>query len=141
MCTRGLPDIYTLSPRACGPRASSVYIRQTTRAHGITIKCIPLSFEIWVYTHVHVIINKCTYTTNKYVFNPLYNLNCIIYYYTDKKEEAGCSCTLEDILVFFLVLKGYHLVGLVTHLLHLCSYMGTKCFQQHPPVICRCDYQ
>ena len=38
MCTRALPDIYTLSPRACGPRASGVYIRQTTRAHGITIK-------------------------------------------------------------------------------------------------------
>ena len=38
MCTRGSPDIYTLSPRACGPRASGVYIRQTTRAHGITIK-------------------------------------------------------------------------------------------------------
>ena len=34
MCTRGSPDIYTLSPRASG-----VYIRQTTRAHGITIKC------------------------------------------------------------------------------------------------------
>ena len=33
---------------------------------------------------------------------------CIVYYYTDK-EEAGCSCTLEDILVFFLVLKGYPL--------------------------------
>ena len=33
MCTRGSPDIYTLSPRASG-----VYIRQTTRAHGITIK-------------------------------------------------------------------------------------------------------
>ena len=39
MCTRGLPDIYTFSPRACGPRASGVYIRQTTRAHGITTKC------------------------------------------------------------------------------------------------------
>ena len=38
MGTRGSPDIYTLSPRACGPRASGVYIRQTTRAHGITIK-------------------------------------------------------------------------------------------------------
>ena len=34
MCTRGLPDIYTLSPRDSG-----VYIRQTTRAHGITTKC------------------------------------------------------------------------------------------------------
>ena len=31
--TRGLPDIHTLSPRACGPRALGVYIRQTTCAH------------------------------------------------------------------------------------------------------------
>ena len=37
MGTRGSPDIYTLCPWACGPRASGVYIRQTTRAHGITI--------------------------------------------------------------------------------------------------------
>ena len=41
MCTRGSPDIYTLSPWACGPRASGVYIRQTTRAHSITIKYSP----------------------------------------------------------------------------------------------------
>ena len=40
MSTRGLPDIYTLSPRACGPWALGVYIRQTTRAHGITITYI-----------------------------------------------------------------------------------------------------
>ena len=31
--TRGLPDIYTLSPHT-----SCVYIRQATRVHGITIK-------------------------------------------------------------------------------------------------------
>ena len=37
MGTRGFPDIYTLSPRACGPRALSVYIRQTTRTHVTTI--------------------------------------------------------------------------------------------------------
>ena len=35
--TRDLPDIYTLSPRACGPWPLGVYIRQTTRAHGITM--------------------------------------------------------------------------------------------------------
>ena len=35
MCIRGLPDMYTLSPRASG-----VHIRQTTHAHGITITCI-----------------------------------------------------------------------------------------------------
>ena len=38
MCTRGLPDIYTLSSWACAPRALGVYTRQTTRAHGITTK-------------------------------------------------------------------------------------------------------
>ena len=27
MGTRGLPDIYTLSPRACSPRALGIYIR------------------------------------------------------------------------------------------------------------------
>ena len=32
MDTRDLPDVYTVSPRALG-----VYIRQSTRAHGITI--------------------------------------------------------------------------------------------------------
>ena len=37
MGTSGLTDIYTRSPRACGPRAEGVYIRQTTSAHGITI--------------------------------------------------------------------------------------------------------
>ena len=33
MGTSGLLDIYTLSLRACGPRALGVYIRQTTCAY------------------------------------------------------------------------------------------------------------
>ena len=37
MCTRGLPDLFTLSSQACGSQASGVYIRQTIHAHGITI--------------------------------------------------------------------------------------------------------
>ena len=37
MSTRGFPDMYTLSPRACSPHASGVHIRQTTCVHGITI--------------------------------------------------------------------------------------------------------
>ena len=37
MGTCGLPDIYTLSPQACGPRALGVYIRQTTHGHVKTI--------------------------------------------------------------------------------------------------------
>ena len=36
MCTCGLPDMYTLIPRACGPLALSVHIRQTTLAHVTT---------------------------------------------------------------------------------------------------------
>ena len=39
MCTRVLPDMYTLIPWACGPWASGVHIRQNTRAHVTTIKC------------------------------------------------------------------------------------------------------
>ena len=38
MSTRGLHDIYTLSPRALG-----VYIRQTTRAHVTTVYWISVS--------------------------------------------------------------------------------------------------
>ena len=38
MCARNLTDIYTLSPRARGPRALSVHIGQIPRTHGITIK-------------------------------------------------------------------------------------------------------
>ena len=36
MGTRALPDMYALSPRACGPRASGIHIRQSTRARVIT---------------------------------------------------------------------------------------------------------
>ena len=36
MDTSGLPDMYTRSPRAAGPRAEGVHIRQTTSGHGIT---------------------------------------------------------------------------------------------------------
>ena len=35
----GLPDIYTRSPRATGPSAEGVHIRQTTSGHGITDMC------------------------------------------------------------------------------------------------------
>ena len=33
----GLPDMYTRSMRAAGPRAEGVHIRQTTNTHGIII--------------------------------------------------------------------------------------------------------
>ena len=37
MGTRALPDMYALSPWACGPRASGIHIRQSTCAHVVTI--------------------------------------------------------------------------------------------------------
>ena len=39
--TCALPDMSTLSPRACGPWASGVHIRQITSTHACvtTIKC------------------------------------------------------------------------------------------------------
>ena len=40
MSTRGLPDMYTLSPWAL-----DVHIRQTTLVHGITITCITTSLS------------------------------------------------------------------------------------------------
>ena len=55
MCTCGLPDIYyTLSPRASG-----VYIRWTTRAHGMTIKYV---CAISVGNEIH------NYTNNKFIY-------------------------------------------------------------------------
>ena len=56
MCTRGLPDIYTQSPRAAGPRAEGVYIRQTTCAHGITIKYTYTLLAIKINAWLHYII-------------------------------------------------------------------------------------
>ena len=44
--TRGLPDMSTLSPRACGPRASGVHIRQTTRACVTTVTCTPAKVNV-----------------------------------------------------------------------------------------------
>ena len=38
--TRDLPDMYALSPRAYGPRALGIHIRQITRAYVTTITYI-----------------------------------------------------------------------------------------------------
>ena len=37
--TRDLPDMYALSPQACGLRALGMHIRQITRAYVTTITC------------------------------------------------------------------------------------------------------
>ena len=46
--TRGLPDMYTQSPRACGPRALGVHIRQTTSACVTTVTCIYIYIYIYI---------------------------------------------------------------------------------------------
>ena len=40
MAIRDLPDMYTLSPRACGPQALGIHIRQIPHGHVTTITCI-----------------------------------------------------------------------------------------------------
>ena len=77
MCTRGLPDIYTLSPRACSPRASGVYIRQTTRAHGITTKYIYI-YTIYIYIYILYIYILYIYILYIYIY----------YIYISGVEEA-----------------------------------------------------
>ena len=46
MGARDSPDMYALSPRACGPRASGIHIRQIPRAHVTTITCKNCAREI-----------------------------------------------------------------------------------------------
>ena len=46
MCICGLPNMYTLSPRACSPQASGVHIRQTTHAHGNIYIVIELLYPL-----------------------------------------------------------------------------------------------
>ena len=53
MGTCGLSDIYTFSPRACGPRASGVYIRQTTLAHVTTIQ-----YDTSIFIHLALLISQ-----------------------------------------------------------------------------------
>ena len=67
MGTSGLPDICTLSPRACGPRALGVYIRQTTRAHGITIKCVTLRGWIKAFCRAIYLILPCFEGNIRYI--------------------------------------------------------------------------
>jgi len=44
--------MYTLSPWACGPWASGVHIKQTTRVHGITITHTHTHTHIYIYIYV-----------------------------------------------------------------------------------------
>ena len=105
MCTRGSPDIYTLSPRACGSRALGVYIRETTRAHGITIK------YIYIYTYMYVCI--CIYICI-YMYIYVYIYICIyiyiyIYFYISRltvvsrepKDKVPCDGLLTNTCEYF----------------------------------------
>ena len=61
MGTRHLPDMYALSPRACGPRALGIHIRQITRAHVTTIKyvCVCVRVRVCVCACVRVCVCAC----------------------------------------------------------------------------------
>ena len=55
MGTHALPDMYTLNPRASG-----THIRQSTRAHVITITCAEIHgessifFNIYIYIYIYI---------------------------------------------------------------------------------------
>ena len=59
MGTRDLPDMYALSPRACGPRALGIHIRQITRAHVTTIKCMYVRTYMHAYVYMYVRTYVC----------------------------------------------------------------------------------
>ena len=75
MCARDLPDMYALSPWACGPRASGIHIRQTPRAHVTTITCnmgardLPDMYvqSLRAYIHIRQIMSAHV-TSNMYQF-------------------------------------------------------------------------
>ena len=50
MCSCDLPDMYVLSPRACGPRALGIHISQIPRVHVTTITYICLRVKILLFT-------------------------------------------------------------------------------------------
>ena len=77
MCTRDLPDMYALSPRACGPRALGIHIRQIPRAHVTTITYAayfrpPLrnswaeSLMIYCTVQLLVMYTRCSLTCSQY---------------------------------------------------------------------------
>ena len=69
MAIRDLPDMYTLIPRACGPRASGIHIRQIPHGHVTTIKWTPV-----LYIAAFVII-----TPAGAVFDCLHQKNVLTY--------------------------------------------------------------
>ena len=49
-------DIYTRSPRACGPRALGVYISKIPRSHDITITCAYMVAAGFMCSCVHLVV-------------------------------------------------------------------------------------
>ena len=65
MGTHALPDMYALSPRACGPRASGIHIRQSTRAHVITYTYLN-KYILYNYMYMYIYIYIYTRIIKKF---------------------------------------------------------------------------
>ena len=68
MGARDMPDMYALTPRACGPRASGMHIRQIPRAHGTTITYY-ISLLLLHFIIMCIISNVLSCEGNYYGFN------------------------------------------------------------------------
>ena len=78
MGTRGLPDIYTLSPWACSACALGAYIRQTTRTHVTTI-------NIYIYIYIYISLLA------QYYYNTA--VRGLTDIYESIKSQASCVIT------------------------------------------------
>ena len=51
--------MYTLSPRACGPLALGVHIRQNTCAHVTTVNCVFITFLVKLRIFIVYVYDHC----------------------------------------------------------------------------------
>ena len=76
MGTSALPDKYTKSPRAAGPRAEGIHIRQSTSAHVITKMFITRNEVTFLYVLLECFKWISTYFKANNAINP-YNIDSL----------------------------------------------------------------
>ena len=107
MGTRALPDMYALSPRACGPRASGIHIRQSTRAHVITYTYF--TSAIFCNCKTLIFAFKKNLLLKSYNFVPSSFFLCDNQLPTKNRKEQIFYSALNSTIKLQLLIRGYHL--------------------------------